>query len=134
MANKKIDFLNNKELLRNLLKQADIMNTISGGRIDPIVKIKTSDERLIISITAPTIPLEAYNIILDGSQLTVIYTLKSTGSDEDALPMFSRAFEVPSVVNTNKIEGVYKGNTLTLTLPFKNPDQLQRIIPTRSTE
>lgn len=134
MANKKIDFLNNKELLRNLLKQADIMNTIGGGRIDPTVSIKTNDERVVISITAPTIPLEAYNIILDGNHLTVVYTLKIKGAEDEALPMFSRAFEVPSVVNTNKIEGVYKGSTLTLTLPFKNPDQLQRIIPTRSTE
>ncbi|HEX8549709.1 MAG TPA: Hsp20/alpha crystallin family protein [Cytophagaceae bacterium] len=134
MANKKIDFLNNKELLRNLLKQADLINTISGGRIDPTVKIKTDDEGIVISINAPSIPLEAYNIILDGNQLTVLYTINIKEKQDESLPMFTRAFEVPSIVNTDKIEGVFKESMLTLILPFKNPNRLQKIIPKRSIE
>lgn len=129
-----MNLLKNSDLLKGLLKQGDILNTINGGVSLTSVKTKQNDDHFLITISAPSVSTEAFNIVINQNQLVVYSVLQEMKRGESArevinLPMFYRTFNIPLYVDKKKIEAVHEESELKIILPFKEfPEKTWRKI------
>lgn len=133
-----MNLLKNKKLLRDLLKQGDLLNTINGGVSMTTVRLENHKDRLVIHLTTPGVPADAFHIILNGNKLTVFSLLLNKYSPNDQegdqinsinIPMFIRTFDVPVNVDLNAIEAIYEEGHLRIILPYNaSAESLNRFI------
>ena len=134
------NLLENRALLREMLKQIDLFNTINGGFAMTSVDVTGTMESIIIKVSAPTVPVEAFNVLLDYTKLTVSIFAKEEKEWEDfeesgnlempaLAPLFIKTFDLPAFVDLDKIEAVHENDELQVILPFKDTtESLQRLI------
>ena len=131
------NLLENKVLLRDMLKQIDLLNTINGGTASTSVDVTGTLDSIIIKVSAPTVPVEAFNILLDYTKLTVSIFAKEEMNVEISdkwempalAPLFMKTFDLPAFVDLDKIEAVHENNALSVILPFRDTtESLQRLI------
>jgi HSP20 family protein len=130
-----MDLLKNKDLLRSLLRQSDLLNTINGGVSQTSVSMNKSAHGIVIRMSAPSVPVEAFNILLDYGQLTVfseIHEQEEEGENKMRVPMFMKTFTIPCTVDTDKMEAFYESGELRILLPYKNQESLRRQLPISS--
>lgn len=127
-----MNILRNKELLRGLLIQSDVLNTINGGTSQTSVNLVTTKESFIVKVKAPSVPVEAFNIVLNYNKITVFTEVMSQIEEEsfsdDAedlvkIPMFLKTFDIPYLVDSDKIEAVYEDNEVKIIMPFKEDSE-----------
>lgn len=124
-----MNLLENRELLRGLLKQTDYLNTANGGTSMTSFDLVRNDYSFVISVKSPAMPADVFNIMLDFNQLTIYTVLAGFDefeNDEDELvkiPIFIRTFEIPSFVDIENIEAIYENEELKVFLPFKSPQE-----------
>jgi HSP20 family molecular chaperone IbpA len=116
--------------------QIDLLNTLYGGSSQTTMNIEREDERLLVTLLAPGVKTNSFNVLVEGNKL-VLYTLlvgSSTNQDGDgisqrlAVPMFLRALDIPSFVDADNIEAVHAPGKVTVSLPFKDEEHLHRHI------
>ena len=75
-----------------------------------------------VTIWAPGLPVEAFNLMLESKRLVLFTTLKS---DYEGIsqPLFNRSFSLPSYIDTGRIDAFYEDEKLTVHLPFKEMDE-----------
>jgi len=129
-----MNLLNNKESLRSLLRQSDILNTIQGGSVLTRSETSFTEDCMIIQVYAPSVNSNAYNVVLNNNELIVfsILTVDTKGSTPEelmAVPFFLSRFNVPAKVDTDKIEALIENHTLRIILPFhpKQKNTLRQI-------
>ena len=127
-----MNLLDNKPLLRGLLQQGDLLNTINGGiSMTNLVKEQREKEFALI-ISAPALPASAYNVVLNDRQLIIFSVLPESGNGvEDQLvniPMFYRSFELPPYIDIENIEAIHDDKELMVVLPFKESARFNRKI------
>ena len=130
-----MNLLKNKELLKSLLKQIDIFNTINGGASMPAFEVVNNPGNMVIKVSAPGVPSESYHIWLDHLNLSVLaFMMKNVeevaegGDNAVNIPMFVRTFQIPPNVDTDNIEAFTEEGVLRIILPYKGQDKLQRQI------
>lgn len=118
-----MNLLKNKKVLRGLLEQGDILNTINGGVSQASLIKEQMDEYFSISVSAPSVPAEAFNVVLNDDQLIIFAVLpNSTVQEDDQLfniPMFYKSFDLPNYIDIENIEALHDDEQLIVTLPFK---------------
>lgn len=118
-----MNLLNNKELLRGLLRQGDLINTINGGVSMTRVVKKQYDDEFLISLSAPGLSAEAFNVVLNDNQLIVFSVLPDSGIEQEDqlfnIPLFYRSFDLPKYIDIDKIEAYHDDMELRVVLPFK---------------
>lgn len=133
-----MNLLNNKELLRGLLRQGDLINTINGGVSMTRVVKEQYDDEFVITLSAPGLSAEAFNVVLNENQLIVFSVLPDSGIDQDNqlfnIPLFYRSFELPAYIDVDNIEALHDDNALRVELPFKKNDMNFRKIDIRHLE
>lgn len=119
--------------------QLDLLNTLYGGSSQATLNVDKADDKLVVRLKAPGVGPEAFNVLVEGSKL-VLYTLLTTeieseDNDDDeqgaqrlAVPMFMRVLDIPTFVDSDQIDAVYEHGRVTVTLPFKDEEQLHRRI------
>lgn len=115
--------------------QIDLLNTLYGGSTQTSMKVDREDDHLVITLSAPGVKANSFNVLVEGNKL-VLYTLlvsMSTQPTEEtsqrlAVPMFLRALDIPSFVDADQIEAVHEHGRVRVTLPFKDEEQLHRKI------
>ncbi|PRY24815.1 HSP20 family protein [Spirosoma oryzae] len=118
--------------------QLDLLNTLHGGSSRATFKVDKEDDKLIVRLKAPGVGPEAFNVLVEGNKL-VLYTLLTTLNDSDAddeeeavqrlaVPMFMRVLDIPTFVDSDLIDAIYEHGRVTVTLPFKDEEQLHRRI------
>ncbi len=118
--------------------QLDLLNTLHGGSSQATFKVDKEDDKLIVRLKAPGVGPEAFNVLVERNKL-VLYTLLTTLNDSDAnddeeavqrlaVPMFMRVLDIPTFVDSDLIDAVYEHGRVTVTLPFKDEEQLHRRI------
>lgn len=127
----------NKEQLRDLLKQVDLFNTVNGGTVMTSVDIIGSEESVVIKVTTPSVGVDAFHILLNYTRLTISVWIKEENNEYEGrpvlVPMFAKNFDVPALVDLDRIEAEHENGELTVTLPFKNTiESLQRMIEIRN--
>jgi HSP20 family protein len=118
-----MNLLNNKELLRGLLRQGDLINTINGGVSMTRVVKKQYDDEFLVSLSAPGLSAEAFNVVLNDNQLIVFSVLPDSGIEQEDqlfnIPLFYRSFDLPKYIDIDKIEAYHDDRELRVVLPFK---------------
>jgi HSP20 family molecular chaperone IbpA len=125
-----MEFANDKNMWRGFLKQIDLMNTLNGGVSMASLNMKEAEDSLTITVSAPGVSPEAFNIFIDHYKLIIFSTLQDNNSDEDDfeksdmdvpmhVPMFYKSFDIPYFVDGNKIDAVYEEGVLKVVLPYR---------------
>jgi HSP20 family protein len=116
--------------------QIDLLNTLYGGSTQTTMNVEREDERLIITLSAPGVSANSFNVLVEGNKL-VLYTLLVSTSNQPqqdgtsqrlAVPMFLRVLDIPSFVDADQIEAIHEHGQVMVMLPFKDKEHLHRRI------
>ena len=125
-----MDLLRNKKALFGLLKHGDVLNTLHGGHVSPRVHLKQHKKEFIINLSAPSVRMDSFDLIVNHHKLQVSIYLPHTYPDAAKYhPIFARSFNLPGYVDLDQIVAHYQPGLLQVILPFKdlNEDQRRRI-------
>jgi len=94
----------------------------------PAVNITETNEMFNVSLAAPGMKKDDFNIDVDGNMLTISCEKEESKEENEArfnrkeynYTSFSRSFTVPDDVNKDKIEAKYEEGVLKLHLPKKD--------------
>lgn len=118
-----MNLLNNRRLLRRLLQQGDLLNTINGGVSMTNVVKEQRDNDFTIVVSAPSLPADSYNVVLNDRQLIIFSILpqsaEGVGDQLVNIPIFYRSFELPPYIEVESIEAIHDDRELVVVLPFK---------------
>lgn len=114
---------------KDLFNWNDKHFTVSGATL-PSVNVKETDDAFAIELAAPGMKKEDFNIELNKHVLTISSEQKEEHEEKDKngkytrrefnYHSFSRSFNLPAeVVESEKIEAVYKDGILNITVPKK---------------
>ncbi len=122
-----MNLLNNKKVLRKLLRQADVLNTLYGGHAQPRVNINKGQESLTIEVDIPGLNSDAFNVMLDYRKLLVTVNIKHPYLEEAVEhPLFARVFQLPPEVDSDRISAAYLKGKLRVNLPFVQQTRQQQ--------
>lgn len=121
--------------------QIDLLNTLYGGSSMTMMDVEREDERLVITLSAPGVNANSFNILVEGNKLVLYTLLVGTAAkqandkiDPDdnlqrlAVPMFLRVLDIPNFVEADHIEAIHEASKVVVLLPLKNEDQFHRRI------
>lgn len=115
--------------------QIDLLNTLYGGSSQTTMSVEREDERLVISLSAPGVKANSFNVLVEGSKLVLYTLLVSTSERQEegtsqrlAVPMFLRVLDIPSFIDADHIEAVHEHGRVLVMLPFKDEEHLHRRI------
>lgn len=120
-----MDLLKNRELLRGLLQQGDMLNTVNGGVVEPRFSMQEDEFGIVIDIVAPTVSAEHFDIVLDNHRLSIAADINDpllAADQQFKMPLFTKFFDLPSEVDLDVVEAVHDGHELKIILPFRNTD------------
>lgn len=115
--------------------QIDMLNTLYGGSAQTTMAIERDEEHVAITLSAPGVKTEAFNVVVEGNKL-ILYTLLVSPTKESeeaenqrlAVPMFLRVLDIPAFVDADQIEAVHEQGQVRVFLPFKDKEQMHRRI------
>ena len=126
------NILQNKELLRDLLRHVDLFNSINGGTVNTSIEVVGYEDCILVKVAAPSVKVDAFNILLNYTRLTVSIWVKEEHQGHHRpllVPLFAKGFDIPALVDLDKIEALYEEGELKVILPFKQTEEsLQRMI------
>jgi len=120
-----MNLLNNRKLLRSIIEQIDIIQSINGGSVQTQVNMKRVYQGFEVTVWAPGLPVEAFNLMLESNRLVLFTTLKSEYEGINQ-PLFDRSFSLPSYIDLGRIDAFYEDQKLTVFLPFKEMDEKEK--------
>ncbi|MDX5436500.1 MAG: Hsp20/alpha crystallin family protein [Pontibacter sp.] len=110
--------IKDKEFLKNIAYQIDLLNTISGGVSETYVDIKKYKKGAVVNVWAAGVNPESFKVVLHNNQLTLFSVFQSTENPQMAAPLFNRTFMLPPQVDLSRIEAVYENGQLQVRLPY----------------
>jgi len=116
-----MNFIENRTLLRELLKQGDAMNTVNGGVRDTSYKLKNHASGIIIEVSNASLASESFNFTVDKDQLLiqVMYMNRVPNSDQILMfPTFFRIVKIPYNVEVERIEAIFENGMFRIFMPF----------------
>ena len=116
--------------------QIDLLNTLYGGSTQTTMNVEREDERLVITLSAPGVSANSFNVLVEGDKLVLYTLLVSTSKQQQkdgsqqrlAVPMFLRVLDIPSFVDADQIEAVHEHGRVMVMLPFKDEEHMHRRI------
>lgn len=116
--------------------QIDLLNTLYGGSSQTTMNVERQDEYLLITLAAPGVKANAFNVLVENGKLIIYTLLVSTsvsqladgGNQRLAVPMFLRVLDIPAFIDADQIEAVHEHGRVKVTLPFKDESHLHRRI------
>lgn len=118
MMEKEMKLIKDKEFLRNIAHQINLLNTIGGGVSETYVDIKKYKRGAVINVWAAGVSPESFKVVLHQNQLTVFSVLHNPENPEMAAPLFNRTFILPPQVDLGLIEAVHEDGQLQVRLPY----------------
>ena len=105
----------------DLLASVDVMNTLNGGRIEPIIKLKQHEDFREIRVKIPGIDPETIEVEVNNNHVAIYYILNISSSDKlMKLPYSVYNRQQPYFIDVSKINAQVDAGELVLKLPF-NP-------------
>lgn len=108
----------------------------------PAVNITEDKDKYMVSVAAPGMKKEDFNIDIDGNIMSISSRIEESKEEKDArytrkeynYSSFSRSFSLPEEINLASIEAKYEDGILKLMLPKKEEvrkQQLSKQIPVK---
>lgn len=118
-----------KNDLKDFVHQINAMNSIGGGVATTTVNIDKHTDHITLTIKAPTLSSESFNIFLQGNKLIVYSILndkkylaeqqsEAKNAARHMIPLFNEVFDIPSIVDRDQIDAVYEKGVLKVIIPF----------------
>jgi HSP20 family protein len=94
----------------------------------PAVNIKETPEGFEVNVAAPGMKKDDFKVLLEGNMLTISSELSNERDEKDgdrytrrefSYQSFQRSFQLPEVVDAEKIEARYENGLLHLSIPKK---------------
>ncbi len=120
--------IRDKQLLKNLANQIDLLNTINGGIAETLVRVDKRQRGAIIRISAPSVAPEAFQVVLHNNILIIFSTLRRQDNPELVAPLFHQTYLLPPQVNLGGIEAVHEDGELQVRLTYYEAAKEPRII------
>lgn len=129
----------NKKLLRGLLQQGDLLNTVNGGVSMTAVEVHKSEDQYEIFVKTPGLDPSSYTIFLDQFKLNVtsLYGPEDEKNGESwpmKATLFSKTFQLPAEADLDNIEAVNNHGELIISVPLKTrvSENTLRVIPIKN--
>jgi len=116
-----MNFLNNHNVLRELLKQGDVMNTVNGGIRETSFQTRNLANGIIIEVSNPSLAPEAFNFTINKDELliNVMHMTRVPHSEQVFMfPAFFKSIKIPYNVDYKRIEAIYEHGIFRIFLPF----------------
>lgn len=110
--------IKDKEFLKTIAYQIDLLNTVGGGVSETYVEIKKKKKSAVINVWAAGINPESFKVVLHQNQLTIFSVLQSVENPQMAVPMFNRIFTLPPQIDLARIKAIYRDGELRVKLPY----------------
>jgi HSP20 family protein len=110
--------IKDKEFLKNIAHQIDLLNTIGGGVSETYVQIEKYKKGAVINVWAAGVSPDSFKVVLHNNQLTLFSILHDQENPEMAAPLFNRTFVLPPQVDLGRIEAVHEDGQLQVRLPY----------------
>lgn len=125
-----MEYTIDKNMWRGFLNQMDLMHTLNGGMSLTSLKVTETEHGIIITVSAPSIRPESYQVLIDRTKLVIYSTYKQQSAEgEMSIPMFFKTFDIPFFVDGDNIKAVFEEGKLVVNMPFGEKNQaLQRKI------
>jgi HSP20 family molecular chaperone IbpA len=113
----------NIEMERNnyldLLTSVDVMNTLSGGRTEPIVKLRQTKDYREITVRIPGIDSESIEVEVKDNLVAIYYMMNIQSADKLVkLPYSVYNKKQPYFIDVSNIQAKVKAGELVVKLPF----------------
>ena len=115
--------------------QIDLLNTLYGGSSQTTMNVEREEERLVITLSAPGVSANSFNVLVEGNKLVLYTLLVSTSERQDngtsqrlAVPMFLRVLDIPSFIDADHIDAIHEQGRVMVMLPFKDEEHMHRRI------
>ncbi len=103
----------------DLLASVDVMNTLNGGRVEPIVKLKQLENSREIQVRIPGIDPESIEVEINDNNVAIYYTLNIVSGDKlMKLPYTVYNRQQPYFIDVSKINAQIVDGELIVKLPF----------------
>jgi hypothetical protein len=113
-----------KEQYYELLTSVDVMNTLNGGRTEPVVNIKKHDQFREMRVKVPGIDPEAIQLEVNDNTVSVYYVRNFVSFDKEVqLPHTVYNQPQPYFIDVTNINAHVEGSELVIQLPFNRLEQ-----------
>ena len=108
-----------KNLYLNLLTSVDVMNTLNGGRTEPVIKLKEHANSREVRVKVPGIDPESIEVEINENRVEVFYVLKvnSNGRVVD-IPYSVYNRQQPYYIDVSRVVAQVEQDELVVTLPY----------------
>ncbi len=123
-----------KNELKDYVTQINWLNTITGGVSMTAIQVEHDNQKLVISLSAPSVNPESFHIFIKNDKLTIHSFLPETierflqAEDETPVPVFQRVFDIPAFIDSEHIQAIYESGQIHVHLPFRSEDEAPRRI------
>ena len=118
-----MNFLNHKTILKDLLRQGDVMNTVNGGFRQTDFKIKNFENSMIIEVSNPSVSPEDFSFTINKNELliNVVHFERFENEDQARIyPVFFKTVDIPFYADITKVEAIYESGIFKIILPYNN--------------
>lgn len=103
----------------DLLTSVDVMNTLNGGRTEPIIKLKQHENFREIRVRIPGIDPKTIEVEVNNNHVAIYYVMNIVSGDKRVkLPYSVYSRPQPYFIDVSKINAQVDGPELVITLPF----------------
>ena len=117
----------------NLITSMDVMNTLNGGRTEPLVRLKQRTDSREIRVRIPGIDPDKIEVEVNEDRVSIFYVMniESVGK-EIGTPYSVYNRQQPYFIDVNRIVAQVEGGELVVTLPFNQlANDYHRSVKTR---
>jgi HSP20 family molecular chaperone IbpA len=103
----------------SLITSVDVMNTLNGGRTEPVVKLAQFTNSREVRVKVPGIDPEKIEVEVNDNRVVIFYMMTvATAGREVSMPFSVYNKQQPYFVDVSKIVAQVKGDELVVTLPY----------------
>ena len=103
----------------DLLTSVDVMNTLGGGRAEPIIALEQHEKFREIRIKIPGLDPQAIEVEVNNNQVSIYYVMNIKSGDKlMKLPYTVYNRQQPYFIDVSKINAAVDDDTMVVTLPF----------------
>ncbi len=108
-----------KNLHMNLISSVDVMNTLNGGRTEPVVKLRQHTNSREVRVKVPGVDPEKIEVEVNDNRVVIFYTMNvEAGGKPVEIPYSVYNRQQPYFIDVSRIVAQVEGDELVVTLPF----------------
>lgn len=104
-----------REVIRNLAKTADIVNTINGGTVYPTFNTTKEEDHYRLEVSVPTVAADNIKVEVSNSDLLIYQNVQLNSMK---LPNLLGMIKISADVELDNISAEYEDDMLIVIMPF----------------